>query len=344
MSLCGICLAEEDTAVICPSNKCNSIICNLCFEEMMDFCLTEGKMICCTNNLCEQQYPKTTIPDNLLEKYVRVTHNYLSKTHSDIIEEGKSYRAMVQTLQEEKKKFIQTKFPKAISLVVTVSYPHALNKISRNNEKLTKASIQSRRCINFVCKGKMIQEKDLWKCLVCKGKFCFQCEMEYKMGHYCKESDVESVKAVQNMVKCPKCKCPAVKSQGCNSITCAVCRTNFDYLTGEHSISGNHTHDEALGLKEHVSLLEMYQNYNDELKEILVEIDAKHPKIPTLKPIISLLEKDANSEEITKKYSSYLLRMCKISNYMNAIGAIEHESRTEEGLTKDFLLNVLGSL
>jgi len=344
MNLCGVCLSEAEKYVVCPSNKCNSIICSLCFEEMLGFCIEEGKMICCVNNLCEQQYPKNFIPDDLIEKYNKSVYNYLSKTHSSEIEEGRSYRAMIQTLQEEKRKFIQTKFPKSIALVVNVSYPRELNKIARNHEKLDKASKQSRRCINFVCKGKMIQEKNLWKCLICKGKFCLACEMLYKIGHVCRETDVESVKAIQSMVKCPKCKCPAVKSQGCNSITCAICRTNFDYITGEHSTHGNHTNDAALGLRERTSLLEMYQDCNDELKEILSLIDSKYPKVPSLKPTIALLEKNADEEQVAKKYSSYVLQTTKISNYMNSISAIEHESRTETGLTKDFLLTVLGSL
>lgn len=340
-SICGICLCPFEEGVDC--NACSSVICSECFEALMEFCLKENKMIACSNPLCEQHYQKTSVPNHLLPLYFKTTHNYLFKTHSETIEEEKSYVALVKTIREDRMKFIQAEFPTAIGIIVKIAYSKELSKVSRDNEKLKKAAASSRRCMNFVCKGKMVKEKEYWKCLVCKKKFCLRCEMLIEVGHECKEADLESVKSVQSMVKCPKCGCPAIKSQGCNNITCAVCRTNFDYITGERSTAGNHTKDDALHLKENNSLLEMYPDASAEEKKLLVCIDTKQPKLPNFTATMNALKKELSAEEVANKYSYYLLQSSKCVTYAEMLAAIEKQSRQSK-LDVDFLEKVIEKL
>ena len=45
---------------------------------------------------------------------------------------------------------------------------------------------------------------------------------------------------IEAMVKCPSCGVNVEKGEGCDAITCAVCKTNFWYTTREKGVAGNH--------------------------------------------------------------------------------------------------------
>jgi hypothetical protein len=81
--------------------------------------------------------------------------------------------------------------------------------------------------------------------LTCGEQFCKKCEIKIKENekHVCKDEDLESIKTVDSLVKCPKCKLPVVKSYGCHNMTCSICKTNFDYITGTITRAGNHSND-----------------------------------------------------------------------------------------------------
>ncbi len=340
MSSCSVCLCPcENDVIVCPLKACQSVVCGDCFEMLM-FCLSEKKMVACPASTCEQHYP---LPHVFKEVYAKVVSVYLHSIHNSEIEESKSYRILVEDLKNKRRAFIQKKFPLAIQATIDIAYSDKLNKISRNNEKIKKAALLSKRCMNFVCKGKLYEEGNAWKCMLCKKRFCKECELEKKLGHVCNEADVASVSAVKNMVKCPKCGFPAVKSQGCNNMTCAICRTNFDYITGKPSEHGNHTRDDAIKLKQRNSMLALYENVTPDIQQLLSRIDAKHPKHPSITPTITAIKKEMGIDTVAKKYSTYVMKICAIANYMNHIAGIEKKANNG-GLDIEFLNNVIKGL
>ena len=96
------------------------------------------------------------------------------------------------------------------------------------------------------------------------------------------------------LVRCPECRSPVVKSSGCNAITCAVCRINFDFLTGRRCVAGNHTTDAKLVLTQPQTLPALYaaECAGDEpLRLALTRLEARRPKEVSFEDVARLFGK-----------------------------------------------------
>ncbi|QJE49109.1 hypothetical protein LMBV_046 [Largemouth bass virus] len=94
-------------------------------------------------------------------------------------------------------------------------------------------------CPSEFCMGFVVGKKP---CDTCGTKECPTCKVLIKTqtGHVCKKEDLETVQAVEQYIKCPTCKKHVEKIDGCNDMTCAYCKTDFNYRTGEVQAGGTH--------------------------------------------------------------------------------------------------------
>src|SRR5690606_27036407 len=93
----------------------------------------------------------------------------------------------------------------------------------------------NKKCMLLSCKGYL--NKDM-ECSYCSTIFCKLCENEKKKDHVCKVEDIESLKYVNSINKCPHCLTPIEKSQGCNTMKCTKCHEAFIY-----------NHEDNIGIK-----------------------------------------------------------------------------------------------
>ncbi|KHJ92264.1 zinc finger domain protein, LSD1 subclass [Oesophagostomum dentatum] len=114
---------------------------------------------------------------------------------------------------------------------------HSYLWIQENSRKCPKCSIPIQKTEGC---NKMI-------CAMCKTIFCFRCEEIISQtdpySHFQKGAEMEEamIKAdghsylwiQENSKKCPKCSIPIQKTEGCNKMICAMCKTIFCFRCEE---------------------------------------------------------------------------------------------------------------
>jgi hypothetical protein len=244
---------------------------------------------------------------------------------------------------KERIEFIRDNYPIAIRKVIELAYSKQLKKISKDNQKQID-KILDKKCMNEVCKKGMLFKlnTDVWKCNICDDSFCIKCEQNHKTNHKCKKEDLESISLRDSFIKCPKCKLPVIKSEGCNSITCSICKTKFDYITGDVGGGGNHT-DTSLKLKNSKSyrLSQLYhKQYSNRVITLLVLIESFEPgNVMNIGGITKMLNKTNLTKEIenqvAKKYMIYKQNKKNNELYFKSLVEIQsiiHEKVSEKDL------------
>ena len=88
-----------------------------------------------------------------------------------------------------------------------------------------------RGCPTEDCRGFLTSD---FRCGACERTFCPRCHEELGDAHAC---DPDAAKAAAFIVKdtkpCPTCAAPIHKISGCSQMWCTLCRTPFDWRTGE---------------------------------------------------------------------------------------------------------------
>jgi len=255
----------------------------------------------------------------------------------------------MENIIQERKTFVEEMCAPAIATIIKLAYGDKLKKVEKNNTIFAERILNSKRCLNFVCKGVLETKGGIYVCNACKETFCTQCEKESQAYHVCKPEDVASMEEINAMVKCPKCALPVVKSNGCNAITCAICRTNFDYISGQKQGSGNHTNDAAITLRQHDTLTSVYgsEYKKSKIKELLYLIDTKCPKIPNTTSFTSFIlkkgvEMNANDKiTLSHRYAKYL-KDCKRSQsfarHTSKIKALHETKKLNVDALEDILM------
>lgn len=262
MSNCLICFSdfEDDKKYSCCDPRCTEHICFECLKRYIEIAEEEHTLITCPREKCEGVFDEQAIDKELVPQFrnLLLTHYRLVKTGA--IEAIKKKRAIGDIVKAEKMKFILDTMPKAVRKVAGIVFTGRINKI-RKSQTGRDSNRVSRTCINLVCNGFLDEN---FHCTKCKTVFCKDCE-EVMGGdgtsHTCNQEAIDSLKVVNNMVSCPSCKTKIEKAEGCMAITCAVCKTNFWYNTGEKGDAGNHGKYKEVILRKTISFTAEYRDH-----------------------------------------------------------------------------------
>jgi uncharacterized Zn finger protein (UPF0148 family) len=155
-----------------------------------------------------------------------------------------------------------------------------------------------------------------------------------KDNHVCMADAKESVAYINSLTSCPKCKTKIEKGEGCMAITCAVCKTNFWYNTGEKSEAGNHGQSKPVSLKKREKLSERYKEIlSNTLKERIEKLESEFvggdvsETVLTRKASIVDLSDFTRIREFSKMYSEYIRAKALNKLLGKRLGEIEKNLR-----------------
>jgi hypothetical protein len=307
---CIVCYFPIDSEnYIKCSNDCKNEICFECCESYIEHYYNDNKEIPkCPSTLCKNgEYLINEIRklnnSEIIKKYNMLYINYLKNDKLDDILAETNQKLFIEKIRKEREEFIFKEFPAAISFVIDKALKTKLKKIDKINQDHIKDLKRktNRKCLNPLCYSGILDVD--FKCLSCFKQFCKKCEVKIKddIKHECKEEDLESIKLVNSFVKCPKCKFPVVRSYGCNYITCSICKTNFDYITGHITSLGNHSNDTAtLKIQKPLSIQMMENNIEDKgIYNCMRKIETLEPENYSFNNIISEFKKYVKLENET---------------------------------------------
>lgn len=369
---CSVCFCEENNFIKCYNSlekycctTCESKICFDCFPIYLKSCLDNNLLPLCISNGCGKIFPVSIIKklgEKHLDMYYKCIYRYLKKSDGEKVNKSNEFENMIQKLRKEKTKFIQDNFPKAIQMTVNIVFKNKLQKLERDkilraNEKIKN---MKKMCFNLSCKGFL----DNNKCTLCDTIFCKDCEKPIKRSeehkrsdtkrsdtHECKEEDLESIKFIKSLSKCPSCNFAVQKSEGCDSMKCTNCDTNFSYSTGEMGGVGNN-HNVQIKVRQNYKLSQEFNNIDKDILVLLKKFEDLKPKNPnsntyfqTLK-LIFKSDKTSNEEESLKvkdlkikavnQYIYYLQLKYSNKKYVIIESNIEEHLRKKD-ITLEFL-------
>jgi len=275
---CIVCFDNilKSQSIECSDPFCTVRLCKECLEMSLNIAYKDGVIPNCPH--CKIEYTLSNIKNHIsentiLEKYYKVCFLQIDRDKGDIAKKELTEDKILQRIREERNLFIQREFPVAISHVANIALKSKMNRLEKKTrDKLEKDMEKAfKRCFNLNCFGQL--NKD-YKCNYCDTQFCEMCEEEKEPKHKCKQENIDTITFLNSIVKCPKCKIPIERSEGCNSMTCAHCHTNFDYTNGQEGGHGSVNH--TVELREHYTLLNEYQNIinDDEIEELISEFDS----------------------------------------------------------------------
>jgi hypothetical protein len=340
---CSICYFEMDEIekpFSCSNNECSTKVCRDCIISYIDFYSRENKSIpICPNTNCKSEILLSNLShlndEEAFKKYCKLcTVALLNNKKDDILEETNA-KLFVKKIRDEKQKFIRQQYPKAIAYVIETCLQSKLKSIDKKNkEHLSKISTKSnKKCPDVLCYSGLLDID--YVCLSCSQKYCKTCEIKIKSeeDHICKQEDIDSLKEIEKFVKCPKCKLPVIRSYGCNHITCSICHTNFDYVTGKISSVGNHSNDVYVPKKYHKPSLSYSKKdvFDKDVFYKLVDIEEKEPTNYSFSNVLKDLKKYLETENtsleyiIANNYDKYKTTLREKKNYFKHLKLIQSE-------------------
>jgi len=259
------------------------------------------------------------LPKDVLKLYESACFKYIMKDQGDTVKRRIQELKVLANIREDRLKHLEKEYPKAISLVAKISFKSKLRALDKQKGKIINAQINNanRSCFNTICNGFLDPN---FVCMSCETEFCGNCERKLNANHICKQEDIDSVNLVNSMVKCPGCKLPVFKNQGCDSITCANCSTNFSYSTGK--VGGHGSHNAKLAKTITIDKKERLSNvYEKQLDTdclgLLLKLESLIPPVKKKEIILTPLKtyfKDPNAtvgKNIALKINEYYNYMAK---------------------------------
>jgi hypothetical protein len=309
---------------------------------LIDFCIDENILPQCPSRHCGIVLILKDLKGlngSYITKYNQLCMDFFIKSNGNRLEQEIQNNKVMEKLLQQRRQFMNDNYPKAISLVASITFQNKMNQV--NKTKKEKQVQNMKRCFNTVCKGFL---NDDFQCQSCQNVFCKKCETVVYNAHLCKQSDLDSVNLINNMVKCPGCQLPVFKNEGCNHITCSVCKTNFNYNTGEQGGSGSN--NKSIMIKNNnYKLSDLYKEQLIPLVfDKLVAIEARKPSVISkdslLIPVKKYIEtKDTKYyEQLAIKMNKYYLNSVSIRDYESALIAFEQLIKNKGNEDKQLLL------
>lgn len=326
MEVCPVCFCPVSVMLECNDAQCDFGVCLECFESYLDFLSKEVLLSPpkCIKDGCSEWYLNGEVDYkvnmDVYNKYCLYMLNYVCKTDGDVVDHDITQDHLLSKLREKRRKFLNSKFTKPISLVIQIAFKKKLNRIDKRRKKLTNMTESyKRKCMSLICPGHLDKS---FKCAMCEITFCDKCEHVKGARHVCNSSEVASISALKDMVSCPKCKTKIERSVGCNGMTCAVCNTSFDYSTG---VQGGHgSSNKAVELIDRSKMVfsAMHKNLEGEVLEEVLAFEGKKPKVVSKKPILNIVKKYKTGELLQNtaaRNASRAIERYKMYTYKNHI-------------------------
>jgi hypothetical protein len=305
---CVVCYEpdELDNLIKCGNPDCTTYMCQSCGDRFVEISKNEATVPACPNSNCGVHYPSSQFRNARTRALQQeLVFDYLTMRVRDALSVSANQKAMLERIRKERNEFIRGNFSTAVNLVINIALESKRRRIGKANQLKILRHVENRhRCQNFMCNGYLDSD---FVCAVCESSFCKECHKRAERGtpHECKKEDVDSVRFVSELVKCPECHSPVLRSWGCNAITCSICRINFDYVTGRRCKAGNHTMDPKLILRQQTaSVSEMFPDSPH--TRLLERIDALRPAEYPFENIQRAIKNNESKNKVAIKYSKYL--------------------------------------
>lgn len=330
---CIICLSELDNKTYhCSNTLCNDKFCEECSILLIKYSREESLLPLCPSRNCQSTLllcDISSLPKEIIYEYEQCCLDFFLKDQGDTVKKQLQERNIINQLRKERQQFISQTYPEAIALVASITFKNKMNKIDKQQQKIVQKQIElnNRKCMNTICSGYL---DDNLMCLICYTNFCKQCEKIIDINHKCKQEDLDSVNIVNNMIRCPGCKLPVFKNEGCNYITCSNCSTNFEYTTGELSSHGSHNIKLNIDLNQTYKLSFSYKHKVPEhLLSLLLDLENLEPKKLNKNMILVPIKEyyQTNNRNVAKKLvkqlEKYYLNQYKVRDYIKYMIKIE---------------------
>jgi len=265
----------DRTVLCCSLTSCTKSICFDCTERLLDFCEKENILPSCPS--CTTEFLLDDFPNGKLQiLYIEKTAHRIVKGKISEQNTSQSQRSLIDRIRQEKQSFVEKTFPPAITRIIHLSMKAELVKITKSNrQRLLNLQASTKACLLVTCPGKL--DLTTFQCNVCNVRVCPRCEQILGDGHLCQEAELASIKYISTLVKCPKCQIPAVKSFGCDNMTCSSCKTNYHYTTGVRVAAGNHSNDTITLQQETLPSRLLKDHYDESIIQKIEEIERTKP-------------------------------------------------------------------
>ena len=124
----------------------------------------------------------------------------------------------------------------------SLSEKQFINYLAASLRIWSSSCLDARGCNTPDCQGLTFVQagQENWTCLLCHTVWCVHCRKSHRPSMSCTrfaeqeiaDEEMDILIASGVVKQCPACKSGVQKSQGCNKMTCATCRTLFCYVCG----------------------------------------------------------------------------------------------------------------
>jgi hypothetical protein len=333
--------------------KCSAMSCQECLEALISYSENNNLLPSCPSNSCNGIYiisELQNISTEAIKSYEYACLNYMLRSQGDNVKKRVEQEIIISKLREDRLKFLETKFPKAVSLVAKLTFKEKLRRLDKQKSRIINLQMKNanRSCLNSTCNGFLDPN---FVCITCLTEFCKQCEKNMTDNHECKQEDLESVNLVNGLIHCPGCKLPVFKDVGCDSITCANCNTNFLYSTGK---KGGHGSSNA---KINITTI-TYKKISNSMSELIptgcleliLILEALQPVLKSkeillgpVKYYIKSKNKDVASKQLAKKIDIYTKYKYKNRDYHKYLVEIENmlKQKEESNIIQNRLIKII---
>lgn len=338
MTECSVCFENvpdlENNIIKCKNRGCSATVCIDCMQSYINFSLIDNRIPKCPNIACGRYYVLSDVHrfPHLRGPYAKCCFNELLGKHGDKARKTVEIRANIETLRRVREAFINERFPIAIGYAASVIMPHKLRRLDKQlRDRIHEQTVNTNRiCMNLTCNGSLNENL---VCLSCDTAFCLECERRKDDRHVCASADIESVRAIKEMIHCPNCHLPIIRSDGCNNMRCASCGQHFLYATGEAGGSGaDVTQIEPPKAKHLLSVIHQQILNELHLLPLMLEIERLEPTITDDKSLTNILINYYKNNQISTPqleldlafaFQKYIVRINTNKRYHQALSEIE---------------------